>query len=237
MGIVGIDRDCCITEQLEKRIQSRYFSLSSSSADSRSAKSSSTTRPLATSSSSCPPRSSSPAPTPTRRSGTRRCVASSSVPSSPPSWRSSRCCSRSPSISFRLLLHLLHSTRPGTRAALRHLHAARARLRGDAPVLARVLRVHHPAEHHPPELHAVVLAMCAWLRNRPRTDGHGVADRGEALRPAEGLQLLLHRLAGELQPVALRVESHVKMGVVGAQLPAGEAVRVAGVAGGKESGD
>lgn len=23
MGIVGIDRDCCITEQLEKRIQSR----------------------------------------------------------------------------------------------------------------------------------------------------------------------------------------------------------------------
>ena len=82
-----------------------------------------------------------------------------------------------------------------------------------------------------------LLAVCAWLRSRPRTDGHGAADRGEALRPAEGVQLLLHRLAGELQPVALRAGSHVKMGVVGAQLPAGEAVRVAGVAGGKGVGE
>lgn len=72
--------------------------------------------------------------------------------------------------------------------------------------------------------------------SRPRADGHDAADRRQALRAAQGRQLLLPGPAGERQPVRVRGEAEGQVDRQRAQLPDEDAVGVPRVAGGRVGG-
>lgn len=199
--IVGMDRDCCITELLEKRIQSRLSRASflTCSFSQRqiiiSYPSSSDIAQFVSATLFLPGTDTS---TKKWNSAVRRIVLSPEF--STLVDEQSLLVPLSFHILFSSAVHL-HPTRPRPSAAVCHLHPARLHRWCQLGLLAHLLLHHHTAEYTAAQLHTVLLQRRVGLMYRSRLNGHDPADRSQTLRAAQGRQLLLFGPDGKCQPV------------------------------------
>ena len=154
--VVGLDRDCCITELLEKRIQSRSL-LPSCLTRSFSQRQIILNYPSPTDIAQFVSATlflpGTDAATKKWNSAVRRIVLSAEFSALVEEQ------SLLVPLSFHILLcsmARLHPTGPGSCAAVCHLRATRLRRRRQPGLLAHLLRHHHPTEYTAPQLHPVL---------------------------------------------------------------------------------